>query len=83
MCRIILCKPQREEDKLIDHEEERRQTHPDITNMISPVLTHISLKFYYRKYMLKKKCVSCELKKGNKKSGIKKSGNKKSGNKKE
>ena len=55
MCRIILCKPQREEDKLIDHEEERRQTHPDITNMISPVLTHISLKFYYRKYMLKKK----------------------------
>ena len=57
MCRIILCKPQREEDKLIDHEEERRQTHPDITNMISPVLTHISLKFYYRKYMLKKKSV--------------------------
>ena len=55
MCRIILCKPQREEDKLIDHEEERRQTHPDITNMISPVLTHISLKFYYRKYMLRKK----------------------------
>ena len=55
MCRIILCKPQREEDKLIDHEEERRQTHPDITNMISPVLTHIQMKFYYRKYMLKKK----------------------------
>ena len=44
MCRIILCKPQREEDKLIDHEEaRRRQTHPDITNMISPVLTHILL----------------------------------------
>ena len=56
MCRIILCKPQREEDKLIDHEEaRRRQTHPDITNMISPVLTHIQMKFYYRKYMLKKK----------------------------
>ena len=55
MCRIILCKPQREEDKLIDHEEaRRRQTHPDITNMISPVLTHIQMKFYYRKYMLKK-----------------------------
>ena len=56
MCRIILCTPQREEDKLIDHEEaRRRQTHPDITNMISPVLTHIQMKFYYRKYMLKKK----------------------------
>ena len=56
MCRIILCKPQREEDKLIDHEEaRRRQTHPDITNMISPVLTHIQMKFYYRKYMLRKK----------------------------
>ena len=60
MCRIILCKPQREEDKLIDHEEERRQTHPDITNMISPVLTHISLKFYYRKYMLRKKNIFCK-----------------------
>ena len=58
MCRIILCKPQREEDKLIDHEEaRRRQTHPDITNMISPVLTHIQMKFYYRKYMLKKKII--------------------------
>ena len=53
MCRIILCKPQREEDKLIDHEEAR--THPDITTMIGPVFTHIPMKFYYREYMLKKK----------------------------
>ena len=56
MFRIILLKPQREEDKLIAHEEARRkQTHPDITTMIGPVLTHIPMKFYYREYMLKKK----------------------------
>ena len=56
MFRIILLQPQREEDKLIAHEEARRkQTHPDITTMIGPVLTHIPMKFYYREYMLKKK----------------------------
>ena len=44
-----------------EHEEQttrlrqrRTNTHPDITYMIGPVLMHIPMKFYYRKYMLKK-----------------------------
>ena len=52
---IILVKQQRDEDKLMNHEDARRkQTLSDITTMIGPVLVHIPMKFYYRKYMLKK-----------------------------
>ena len=55
MFTIVSVKPQGEEDKLMDQEEARgKQTHPDITTMISPVLVYIPMNFYYRKYMFKK-----------------------------
>ena len=52
---IFIVKPQREEDKVMDHGEARKkQTHPDITTLIGPVLVHIPMIFYNRKYMLRK-----------------------------
>ena len=37
-----------------ESEDSDGQTHPDVTSVIGPVPVHIPLKFYYRKYMLKK-----------------------------
>ena len=38
-----------------ESEDSDGQTHPDVTSVIGPVPVHIPLKFYYRKYMLRKK----------------------------
>ena len=38
-----------------ESEDSDGPTHPDVTSVIGPVPVHIPLKFYYRKYMLRKK----------------------------
>ena len=43
-----------------ESEDSDGQTHPDVTSVIGPVPVHIPLKFYYRKYMLRKKNVDDE-----------------------
>ena len=56
MFEIIVVKPQREEDKLMEHEEARRkQTHSDIATLIGPMIALDPMKFYYRKSMLRRK----------------------------
>ena len=50
MFEIIVVKPQREEDKLMEHEEARRkQTYSDIATLIGPIIAHNPMTFYYRK----------------------------------
>ena len=61
MFEIIVVKPQREEDKLMEHEEARRkQTHSDIATLIGPMIALDPMKFYYRKSMLRRKSLSIQ-----------------------
>ena len=56
MFEIIVVKPQREEDKLMEHEEARgKQTHSVIATLIGPIIAYNPMKFYYREFMLRKK----------------------------
>ena len=59
MFEIIVVKPQREEDKLMEHEEARgKQTHSVIATLIGPIIAYNPMKFYYREFMLRKKSFS-------------------------
>ena len=53
---LVLLRLQRERRLRAERVWGQRRTniYPDITYMIIPVLMHIPMKFYYRKYMLKK-----------------------------